>query len=151
MTVTTRSRSTIDIGAWKARSAVLLVMTLRTTVITAKTVVIQASTVTTRDGSRRNGPSPALARMAPAININRRHERAATVRPDAGSAPLVPPPCVYSPHGAPKTSATWKAATNKNPAAASQAATRGARRPESEEWVVAIETTYDDNSESMLR
>lgn len=129
-----------------ARSPVLLVMMLGTTVITATTVVIHASTVTTREGSRRNGPSPALARMAPAIKIDRRHARAATVRPDAGSEPLVPPPCVNSPHGAPKTSATWKAATNKNPAAASHAAIRGARLPESEEWVVAIATTYDHNN-----
>jgi hypothetical protein len=133
-----------------ARSAVLLVMMLGTTVITATTVVIHASTVTTRDGRRRNGPSPARARMAPAIEIDRRHETAATVRPDAGSEPLVPPPCVYSPHGAPKTSATWKAATNKNPAAASHAATRGARLPESEEWVVAIATTYDHNNSVMM-
>jgi len=151
MTVATRSRSTIEIGAQMARSAVLLVMTLRTTVITAKTVVIQASTVTTRGGSRRIGPPPAVARMAPVIRIDRRHETAATIRSDAGSALLVPPPCVYLPHGVPKTTATWKAATNKNPAAASHAAMRGARLPESDERVAAMEPTYDDNSESRLR
>jgi len=42
-------------------------------------------------------------------------------------------------------------ANEQNPAAASHAAMRGARLPESEEWVVAIATTYDDNLESSLR
>ena len=73
--------------------------------IIANTVVIHASTVTTRPGSRRNGPSPALARIAPAIRIESRDEATATIRPDAASGPLVPPPCVYSPHGTPRTSA----------------------------------------------
>ena len=124
ITVMTRTNRTIETGAKTPRSAELLVMRLRTTVITARTVVIQASTVIARGGSRRNGPAPALARMAPAIKAESRPETAATIRPDGASAPLVPPPCVYSPHGAPKTSTNWKAATSMNPAAARHAAMR---------------------------
>ena len=60
----------------------------------------------------------------PPITIESTHDTAAKSRPEEVSAPLVPPPCVYSPHGAPKTRAAWKAATIKKMAAASHAATR---------------------------
>ena len=55
-------------------------------------------------------------------------ETVAITRPDVASVPSVPPPCVYAPHGAPKTRATWKAAMPMITTAAARAARTGTAR-----------------------
>jgi hypothetical protein len=60
-----------------------------------------------------------------ASHHDREHARHCCDEPSrGGECTARPAPCVYSPHGAPKTSAAWKAATMKKMAAANHAATR---------------------------
>lgn len=101
----TSPNSAIETGAHKARSAVLRVMRLRTTPIAAYVVVDHTSTDFGRVRRCRSGPRPTLLRIAAAMVSESAHDTTAVTRPDAVRVPLVLPPWVYAPHGAPRARA----------------------------------------------
>jgi hypothetical protein len=75
--------------------------------------------------------------MAANMTADITQDMAATVRPDVSRAPVLPPPCVYSPHGAPKAMAAWKAATAPKSRAAAHAAVTDIRGTVLESFISA--------------